>query len=299
MSRADYEKLKKNENDSTVTDIQLTTDGVKDFGYGQPYSTLNTDTLCNGKRKRAYGLWSPDSRYFLTNISDDRNVKELWVINSVAEPRPTLETYKYQMPGEKEARRTCLPLRYDRQLTQRNRHKKIQKPDHITRLHYHTVTVREACTTSLTVWLGDNNRFFLTRSSRDLHRIDICSYTIGSDTIVPVIEERMNTYQEVRPLGAIAGGKELVQWSERDGWAHLYLYDDKGNLKRRLTEGSRGTSTTSSISTNLRAPCISQPWDARKTSTPTTSISTASASTAAFGAQARLRIILSFAHSRR
>ncbi len=101
MSRADYEKLKKNENDSTVTDIQLTTDGVKDFGYGQPYSTLNTDTLCNGKRKRAYGLWSPDSRYFLTNISDDRNVKELWVINSVAEPRPTLETYKYQMPGEK------------------------------------------------------------------------------------------------------------------------------------------------------------------------------------------------------
>ena len=76
---------------------------MKDFGYGQPYSTLNTDTLCNGKRKRAYGLWSPDSRYFLTNISDDRNVKELWVINSVAEPRPTLETYKYQMPGEKEA----------------------------------------------------------------------------------------------------------------------------------------------------------------------------------------------------
>lgn len=36
-------------------------------------------------------------------VSDNRAVKELWVINSMARPRPTLETYKYQMPGEKEA----------------------------------------------------------------------------------------------------------------------------------------------------------------------------------------------------
>ena len=36
-------------------------------------------------------------------VSDDRAVKELWVINSMARPRPTLETYKYQVPGEKEA----------------------------------------------------------------------------------------------------------------------------------------------------------------------------------------------------
>ena len=43
------------------------------------------------------------------------------------------------------------------------------------------------------VWQGDNNRFFLTRSSRDLHRIDVCSYTIGQDSVVPVIKERMNT----------------------------------------------------------------------------------------------------------
>ena len=55
MSREDYEKLKKNEKDSTITEIQITTDGVKDFGYGQPYSLLNTDTLCNGKRKAVWG----------------------------------------------------------------------------------------------------------------------------------------------------------------------------------------------------------------------------------------------------
>ncbi len=36
---------------------------------------------------------------------DSRQVKDLWVINSIADPRPTLETYKYHMPGEKEAPR--------------------------------------------------------------------------------------------------------------------------------------------------------------------------------------------------
>ncbi len=158
MSREDYEKAKKNEKDSTIVEIQLTTDGMKDFGYGIPYSMLNTDTLCNGKRRRVGGVWSPDSRYFAMTVSD-------------------------------------------------------------------------------AVWQGDNNRFFLTRSSRDLHRIDVCSYTIGQDSVVPVIKERMNTYQETRPLRVLNGGKEIIQWSERDGWAHLYLYDDQGNLKNRITKG--------------------------------------------------------------
>ena len=93
MSREDYEKLKKDDKDSTVTDIQLTTFGVKDFGFGQPYSLLNTDTLCNGKRKAVWGIvWSPDSRHFAVTVEDSRTVKDLWVINSMASPRPTLET---------------------------------------------------------------------------------------------------------------------------------------------------------------------------------------------------------------
>ena len=94
MSREDYEKAKKNEKDSTIVEIQLTTDGMKDFGYGIPYSMLNTDTLCNGKRRRV----DLGGRRVIQNnamtVSDDRAVKELWVINSMARQRPTLETYK-------------------------------------------------------------------------------------------------------------------------------------------------------------------------------------------------------------
>ena len=104
MSREDYEKAKKDENDKSIVEIPLTTGYVKSFGFGEPRSLLNTDTLCNGKRRYPDDLvWSPDSRRFAITLADNRAVKELWVINSMAEPRPTLETYKYQMPGEKES----------------------------------------------------------------------------------------------------------------------------------------------------------------------------------------------------
>ena len=219
MSREDYEKLKKDDKDSTVTDIQLTTFGVKDFGFGQPYSLLNTDTLCNGKRKGVWGIvWSPDSRYFAVTV-------------------PTLETYKYQMPGEKEAPVQHLFL-FD---MNDNSYKEIRTSafkDQTLRLARKPWRQKDRDRKEVaSVWLGDNNRFFVTRSSRDLHRIDICSYTVGQDSICPIIEERMNTYQEVRPLAAVGDGKELIQWSERDGWAHLYLYDGEGNLKNRITRG--------------------------------------------------------------
>lgn len=238
MSREDYEKLKKDDKDSTVTDIQLTTFGVKDFGFGQPYSLLNTDTLCNGKRKAVWGIvWSPDSRHFAVTVEDSRDVKDLWVINSMASPRPTLETYKYQMPGEKEAPVEHLYL-FD---MSNNSYKEIRtsafKDQSLGLVRKPRLQKQRDMKEQANYWLGDNKRFFLTRSSRDLHRIDICSYTIGEDSIRPMIEERMNTYQEIRPLAAVNDGKEFVHWSERDGWAHLYLYDDKGNLKNRITSG--------------------------------------------------------------
>ena len=238
MSYADYQKAKRNEQDSTIVEVQLTRDGVKDYGFGQPYSLLNTDTLCNGKRRHpGYLAWSPDSRRFAIVRTDDRAVKELWVINAMAMPRPTLETYKYQMPGEKESSIDHLLL-FD---LSDNSYREIATSafkDQSLNLSRRPREERQRGQKEVaSVWLGDENRFFVTRSSRDLHRIDVCSYTIGEDSIRPIIQERLNTYIELRPLAALKGGKELVHWSERDGWAHLYLYDDQGHLKNRITSG--------------------------------------------------------------
>lgn len=237
MSMEDYRKAQKDEKDSTIVEIQLTTDGTPDFGYGIPYSILNTDTLCNGKRRKAWGYWSPDSRHFVTIVSDDRKVKPLWVINSIASPRPTLETYKYQMPGEMDAPEEHLYV-FDMTSNTRKEIKVAAWKNQSLGLEARPYQQKQRDAEFLpAVWQGDNNRFYLTRSSRDLHRIDVCTYTIGEDSIVPVVKERMNTYQETRPIHVFNGGKEFIQWSERDGWAHLYLYDEKGNLKNRITKG--------------------------------------------------------------
>lgn len=237
MSMEDYRKAQKDEKDSTIVEVQLTTDGTPDFGYGIPYSILNTDTLCNGKRRKAWGYWSPDSRHFVTIVSDDRKVKPLWVINSIASPRPTLETYKYQMPGEMEAPEEHLYV-FDMTSNTRKEIKVAAWKNQSLGLEERPYQQKQRDAEFLpAVWQGDNNRFYLTRSSRDLHRIDVCTYTIGEDSIVPVVKERMNTYQETRPIHVFNGGKEFIQWSERDGWAHLYLYDEKGNLKNRITKG--------------------------------------------------------------
>lgn len=238
MSIEDYRKAQKDEKDSTIVEVRLTEDGTPDFGFGIPYSMLNTDTLCNGKRREVYGAWSPDSRHFVAIIADQTEVKPLWVINSIAEPRPTLETYKYEMPGETGMPEEHLYL-FDMQDNTRKEIRTTAWKNQSLDLFFKPVEQKQRDREfSPTVWQGDDTRFFLSRSSRDLHRIDICTYTIGQDSIVPVVEERMNTYQEIRPIEVFDGGKEFIHWSERDGWAHLYLYDDSGHLKNRITSGA-------------------------------------------------------------
>ena len=237
MSIADYRKAQKDEKDSTIVEIQLTKDGSEHFGYGIPYSILNTDTLCNGKRRGVWGYWSPDSKHFVTVVTDERKVKDLWVINSTASPRPTLETYRYQMPGEMDAPEDHLYI-FDMTTNTRKEIRTAAWKNQTLMLENRPYQMKERDAEFIPdVWQGDNNRFFLTRSSRDLHRIDVCTYTIGQDSIVPIVKERMNTYQETRPIQVFNDGKEFIQWSERDGWAHLYLYDDQGNLKNRITKG--------------------------------------------------------------
>ncbi len=238
MSRADYEKLKKtkDDKDSTVVETPLTTFGELYFGFGMPYSFLNTDTL-TGKRTYVGGAWSPDSKHFATYIEDSRKVKKLWVINSMASPRPTLETYSYEMPGDKEVPQEHLYVfNLDNNTYKEVNTHAFKDQNLLMHTRPRLQSSRDEKEVPI-IWAGNNEQFFINRSSRDLYRIDVCRYVIGEDTLRPVINERLNTYQNYRPLGVVDGGRRLIQWSERNGWAHLYLYDDKGNLINPITEG--------------------------------------------------------------
>ncbi|MER3470620.1 MAG: S9 family peptidase [Chitinophagaceae bacterium] len=244
MDKANYEKALLNEEDSTIVEHQLTKDGVEYFSYGNENflsggNETNVDKEKNkNKRKPAFVYWSPDSKHFAFVRTDSRNVKDLWVINSIAEPRPTLETYKYWMPGEKEA-----PIEY---VLLFDMNSKTFKDLDIKQFKDQDIGVWTAPVLQSsrdddfrpTVWLGNNNQFYFTRTSRDLKRIDLCSVDINNNAVKTIIPERLNTYVEVRRPGIVNDGKEIIEWSERDGWAHFYLYDGNGNLKNQITSGS-------------------------------------------------------------
>ena len=240
MDTANYRKAQIKEDDSTIVEYQLTTDGVEDYSYGGGFGNeTNVEKERNkDKRKSAFVMWSPDGKYFTLTRTDNRKVKDLWVINSIAEPRPTLETYKYQMPGEKEA-----PIR---ELYLFDFAAKTSKKIGVSAFKDQEIAVWSAPLKQYqrdeenraTIWHGTNEKFYMARTSRDLKRIDVCAVHVATGAVTTLIEERMNTYVENRRLGLVNNGKEMIQWSERDGWAHFYLYDENGKLKNQITSGS-------------------------------------------------------------
>lgn len=239
MDSANYRKAQIKEEDSTIVETQLTFDGEENYGYGGGGNETNVEKEKNkDKRKPAFILWSPDGKYFITTRSDNRNVKDLWVINAVAEPRPTLETYKYQMPGEKEAP--------ERELHLFNFENKSKKKIKVGRFKNQELGLWSAPLKQnqrdeenrANIWQGTPDKFYLTITSRDLKRIDICQVNVSTDTAITLIEERLNTYVETRRIGLVNAGKELIHWSEQDGWAHFYLHDENGKLKNQITSGS-------------------------------------------------------------
>jgi dipeptidyl-peptidase 4 len=244
MDRPNYEKALQNEDDSTIAENQVTKDGVEYFSYGSDgfYSggnETNVDKEKNkNKRKSVLVYWSPDSKHFSLMRNDVRNVKDLWVINSIAEPRPTLETYKYWMPGEKESPVPYVLLFDNATKTYKELDIKQFKDQDISIYSKNNPVNTRDDDWHPNVWLGNNDRFYFTRTSRDLKRIDLCSVEIANSAVKTLIPERLNTYVEVKKPGIVNDGKEIIEWSERDGWAHLYLYDGNGTLKNQITSGS-------------------------------------------------------------
>jgi dipeptidyl-peptidase-4 len=71
-------------------------------------------------------------------------------------------------------------------------------------------------------WLSEtSDKLYFNRTSRDLHKIDVCVADTATGEVKTLIEERLNTYVEIKPLRLLASG-EMIHWSERDGWGHYY-----------------------------------------------------------------------------
>jgi len=103
-------------------------------------------------------------------------------------------------------------------------------------------------------WLSDSpDKLYFTRLSRDMHRLDVCVADASTGEVRTLIEERLNTYIESKPLRLVSDQTELLFWSERDGWGHYHLYDAAtGTLKNRITEGEFVTTGIDSVDEQAR-----------------------------------------------
>jgi len=239
MDKANYEKALLNEDDSTIVETAITKDGIQNFGWHSEGGETNVDAEKNkNKRKSVFGYWSENSKQLAIVKVDNRKVKDLWVINSIADPRPTLETYKYWMPGEKEAPVDHLMLVDMVNFTNKEINVSLYKDQDIAMWNKSAAANTRDDEFKPMIWLGTNEQLYLARTSRDLKKIDQCVVNTITGEVKVVVAESMNTSIEIKKPELIKNGAELIEWSERDGWAHLYLYDGQGNLKNQITQGA-------------------------------------------------------------
>jgi len=248
MDSANYAKARLKPGDDSVVETQITTDGEEHFGYDrrlqdEDKKALRKDSKDDkhkmGRRVPAIQVfWSRDAKRFAVVRRDERKVADLFMINALSAPRPTLETYRYAMPGEANIPQPQIEV-FD--LATRRRVK--VKADRFTD---QSLQISAAPTTAIgrekektePQWAADgSDKLYFIRSSRDLHRVDLCLADARNGDVKTVIEERLNVYIEMKPVRLLNSGQELLWWSERDGWGHYYLYRADGTLKRQVTSG--------------------------------------------------------------
>lgn len=208
---------------------QLTTDGQKDFGYA-------TDNAGWRHSDRPVLLWSPDSRKIATFQQDERNVGDMYLVTTNV-GHPTLKAWKYPLPGDSVVAMV---------------HRVIINVDSpkVIRLQVAADPHRSSLGDDISragvlndaAWNEDASQLAFVSTSRDhkQEKVRIADATTG--TVKEVFEETVATQFESGQNGIswrfLPKTNEIIWYSERDNWGHLYLYDiNTGKLKNQITKG--------------------------------------------------------------
>jgi dipeptidyl aminopeptidase/acylaminoacyl peptidase len=207
--------------DKDSTEYQLTKDGERYYSFGGYYNS--NDTLRN-RRVRANVRWFKNSEKLYFVRQDVRKVKDLFLVNVLAQPRPKLETYKYAMPGEEFVPQSELVIFDVASKGRLNIDLKKWKDQ--------TINVE---------WESQKNAgsLILIRKDRPLKNLDVCKVNTQNGEVTVLFSEQTWPYfnNDYSNLSVLNEGNDIIWWSERTGWGQLYLYDGKGNLKNQITNG--------------------------------------------------------------
>jgi dipeptidyl-peptidase 4 len=278
MDAENYAKALKKAGDASVVETQVTTDGVEKYSYARvllPEQEEQLKKQDKGDANKA-GIrtpsvtihWSKDSKKFALERSDDRKVGDYWVIHSLTNPRPILEARSYPLPGE-----TNVPIEEIDIFDVASKQRAVVQPKSFAD---ETLSIADAAQTERDreeqreeqeenrmnpapfirqnpKWLADtSDKLYFTNRSRDFRQVEVDVADSTTGKVQKLIEERSNVWMSQKPLRLVENGKEMVWWSERDGWGHFYLYDGQGKLKNQITSGEYVTDQIASVDEKMR-----------------------------------------------
>ena len=227
---------------ATGEETQLTSDGVRDFGYATDNAAwLHSDLpIVN---------WSPDSREIATYQQDQRKVGDMYLVSAEV-GHPHLEKWKYPLPGDKDvfmiepviidlATRKVVRLRLPPQQRLSSLCDDIRCGDDDG--HWDDLQ-----------WAPDGKTLALVTSSRDRQHewLRIANARTGSvrtvfeDGFPKWYQSGIATYYESDGISAVdwrylPRSNEAVWYSDSNDWGNLYLYSLRsGKLEHAITTGS-------------------------------------------------------------
>ncbi|MEM7551034.1 MAG: S9 family peptidase [Bacteroidota bacterium] len=89
-------------------------------------------------------------------------------------------------------------------------------------------------------WTGDNNILSIRRLNRLQNEMDILHCDAQSGSTELILKEKAKEYiesHEEENLIYLKDGKHFIFTSDRDGYNHVYLYTNEGELVRQITKG--------------------------------------------------------------
>ena len=198
------------------TEVQLTFDAEKNFTFAKEMDDSDGEV-------ETVAEWFKDSKKIYAVREDARKVKDLYLVNSLSQPRPTLKTYKYDMPGDKEISQSEL-LVIDVET------KKITKfnIDRWQDQYFEVLYVSK-----------DSERIYFERTNRAYNEKELCVINVLTGEVKVLVHEVDKPFMDFKmvSISFLNDGKDIVYRSERSGWGHYYLYDGEGNLKNEITSG--------------------------------------------------------------
>jgi dipeptidyl aminopeptidase/acylaminoacyl peptidase len=208
---------------------QLTTDGVKNFGYA-------TDNAGWRHSDKPVLLWSPDSKKIFTYQQDERKVGDMYLVTTNV-GHPKLEAWKYPLPGDSAVamlHRVIVDVETPKVI-------RLQIPADV---HRSTIgdDISRGGVLNDAAWNEDASQLVFVSTSRDHKEEKIRMADAGTGAVKEIFEEKSATQFESGQRGIswrfLPAAKEIIWYSERDNWGHLYLYDAvSGKLKNQITKG--------------------------------------------------------------